>query len=116
MDNAVLRVNYGTLEIEISVNDPKAFTRPLAFNLIQRLMPDIELIEFVCVETIQARRISSATRTYGRAGAVAACGPGAWGTEKFPRIARETSFWERSLSSTTTPQDGKCISSQVMSP
>jgi hypothetical protein len=44
------RLNYGTLEIQISVDDPKTFTRPWGFTLNQRLMPDTELIEFVCLE------------------------------------------------------------------
>jgi hypothetical protein len=44
------RLNYGTLEIEITVDDPKTFTRPWSFKLNQRLMPDTELIEFVCLE------------------------------------------------------------------
>jgi hypothetical protein len=44
------RLNYGTLEIGISVDDPKAFTRPWSFTLRQRLMPDTDLIEFVCME------------------------------------------------------------------
>ncbi len=44
------RVNYGTLEIEITVDDPKAYARPWTVRLNQRLMPDTELIEFVCRE------------------------------------------------------------------
>jgi hypothetical protein len=44
------RLNYGTLEIEITVDDPKTFTRPWTYKLNQRLMPDSELIEFVCLE------------------------------------------------------------------
>ena len=44
------RVNYGTLEIEITVNDPKTFTRPWTIKLNQRLMPDTDLIEFICSE------------------------------------------------------------------
>jgi hypothetical protein len=44
------RLNFGTLEIQITVDDPKAFTRPWTFKLNQRLMPDTELIEFVCLE------------------------------------------------------------------
>ena len=44
------RLNYGMLEIEITVDDPKTFTRPWTFKLNQRLMPDTELIEFVCLE------------------------------------------------------------------
>ena len=44
------RINYGTLEIQITVDDPKTFTKPWSFTLNQRLMPDTELIEFVCLE------------------------------------------------------------------
>jgi hypothetical protein len=44
------RLNYGTLEIEITVDDPKAFTKPWTVKLNQHLMPDTELIEFVCQE------------------------------------------------------------------
>jgi hypothetical protein len=44
------RVNYGTLEIEVTVDDPKTFTKPWTVKLNQRLMPDTELIEFVCAE------------------------------------------------------------------
>src|SRR5579863_6127499 len=44
------RVNYGTLEIEITVDDPKTFTKPWTVKLNQRLMPNTELIEFVCQE------------------------------------------------------------------
>jgi hypothetical protein len=44
------RLNYGTLEIQITVDDPKTFTRPFTYTLNQRLMPDTELIEFVCLE------------------------------------------------------------------
>jgi hypothetical protein len=44
------RITFGTLEIQVTVNDPKTFTRPFTFTLQQRLMPDTELIEFVCSE------------------------------------------------------------------
>ena len=44
------RVNYGTLEIEITVDDPKTFTKPWTVKLNQALMPDTELIEFICQE------------------------------------------------------------------
>jgi hypothetical protein len=44
------RVNFGTLEIQVTIEDPKTFTRPFTFTLQQRLMPDTELIEFVCNE------------------------------------------------------------------
>jgi hypothetical protein len=51
MTERVRRVNYGTLEIDVSVDDPKAYTRPWTAQTIRhRLLPDEELIEFVCGE------------------------------------------------------------------
>ena len=44
------RTNYGTLEIEIGINDPKTFTKPWSYKLNQKLMPDTDLIEFICAE------------------------------------------------------------------
>jgi hypothetical protein len=44
------RLNYGTLEIEITVDDPKTFTKPWTVKLNQKLMPDTELFEFICAE------------------------------------------------------------------
>jgi len=42
------RVNYGNLEIEITVDDPKAYTKPWTVKVNQRIFPDNELIEFIC--------------------------------------------------------------------
>jgi hypothetical protein len=42
------RPNYGSLEIEITVDDPKAYTKPWTVKVSQRILPDTELIEFVC--------------------------------------------------------------------
>lgn len=44
------RPNYGTLEMEITVDDPKAYTKPWTVKLNQRVMLDTELIEFICEE------------------------------------------------------------------
>jgi hypothetical protein len=44
------RINTGTLEIEITVDDPKAYTRPFTVKARQRLLPDTELIEMICLE------------------------------------------------------------------
>jgi hypothetical protein len=44
------RVSYGRMEIDITVDDPKAYTRPWTVRVNQRLLPDQELIEFVCLE------------------------------------------------------------------
>jgi hypothetical protein len=44
------RVNYGTLEIELTVDDPKAYTKPWTIKLTQIIAPDTELLDFVCLE------------------------------------------------------------------
>jgi hypothetical protein len=45
------RVNYGLLEIELTIDDPKAYTRPFAVRVLQRIVADgSEPIEFVCHE------------------------------------------------------------------
>ena len=44
------RVNFGRLEIDITIDDPKAYTRPWTVRVNQRLAAGDELIEFVCNE------------------------------------------------------------------
>jgi hypothetical protein len=47
------RVNYGKLEIELTVNDPKAYTAPWTVKLNHFLMPDTDLLDYVCLENEQ---------------------------------------------------------------
>jgi hypothetical protein len=44
------RPNFGTLEIQMTVNDPKAYTKPWTIELTQRLAPDTELLDYICLE------------------------------------------------------------------
>lgn len=44
------RPDYGHLEIEVTIDDPKAYTKPWTVTVYQRILPDTELIEFVCQE------------------------------------------------------------------
>jgi hypothetical protein len=44
------RVNYGTMEIEITVDDPKAYTKPWTVKLSHALVLDADLLEYVCLE------------------------------------------------------------------
>ena len=44
------RPNYGHLEIEVTVDDPKAYTAPWTATLRQNLVVDTELIDYHCVE------------------------------------------------------------------
>jgi hypothetical protein len=47
------RVNFGQLEIDVTIDDPKAYTRPWTVRLNQYIMVDTELIEFICHENQQ---------------------------------------------------------------
>ena len=38
------------MEIDITVDDPKAYTKPWTVRHLQEIMPDGELIEFICHE------------------------------------------------------------------
>jgi hypothetical protein len=44
------RPSYGRMEIDITVDDPKAYTEPWTVRVNQSVMVDEELIEFVCLE------------------------------------------------------------------
>jgi hypothetical protein len=45
------RVNYGQLDIEFTLDDPKAYTRPFTVRIDQRLVTDgSDLIEYICHE------------------------------------------------------------------
>ena len=42
------RVNFGRLEIDVTIDDPKAYTRPWTVKLVQLLAPDTELLDYFC--------------------------------------------------------------------
>jgi hypothetical protein len=44
------RPNFGTLEVEITIDDPKAYTKPWTVKLTQPLALDSELIDYYCLE------------------------------------------------------------------
>jgi hypothetical protein len=44
------RVSYGSLEIELTVNDPKAYTAPWTIKIVQKLSVNDELMEYFCME------------------------------------------------------------------
>lgn len=44
------RPNYGSLIIEVTIDDPKAYTKPFTATVNNRLLPDTQLIEFVCID------------------------------------------------------------------
>ena len=46
----VRRPNYGTLELEITIDDPKNYTRPWTVKMEQKIELDTELIDEICLE------------------------------------------------------------------
>ena len=44
------RVNYGNLEIEITVDDPKTYTKPWTVTLKQTLKLDTDMLDYICLE------------------------------------------------------------------
>ena len=42
------RPNFGNLEIDVTIDGPKAYTKPFTVRVNQRIMLDTELIEFIC--------------------------------------------------------------------
>ncbi len=45
------RVNFGRLDVDITIDDPKAYTRPFTIRVEQQIVADgSEMIEFICHE------------------------------------------------------------------
>jgi len=55
------RTSYGTMQIDITIDDPKAYTRPFSIRVHHKLLTDshldADLIEFICQENNQAPRL-----------------------------------------------------------
>ena len=50
MRERLRRPNYGTLEVELTVDDPKTYTRPWTVKFTQAIQLDTELIDEFCLE------------------------------------------------------------------
>jgi hypothetical protein len=44
------RLNFGNLEIEVTVDDPKAYTRPWTVTIHQTAVFDTDLLDLICLE------------------------------------------------------------------
>jgi len=44
------RVNFGRMEIEVTVDDPKAYTAPWTVKLTQVIALNTDLLDYVCLE------------------------------------------------------------------
>jgi hypothetical protein len=50
MTEKISRPNYGTLNIELTIDDPKNYTKPFTVNLSQHIELDTELVDEFCLE------------------------------------------------------------------
>ena|SRR5688572_4781129 len=49
----IRRPNFGNLEIRVTVDDPRAYTKPWSVTLRQRIVVDTDLIDEICLENEQ---------------------------------------------------------------
>ena len=52
----IRRLTFGHLQIDFTVEDPRAYTKPFTVRVDHRILPDEEPIEFICNENQQFRR------------------------------------------------------------
>jgi hypothetical protein len=50
MTERITRPNYGTLDIELTIDDPKNYSKPFTVNLSQHIEIDTELVDEFCLE------------------------------------------------------------------
>jgi hypothetical protein len=55
------RPKFGLMQIDITIEDPKAYTKPFTVRVNHQLMPDAELMEFVCEERDANHYVGKAT-------------------------------------------------------
>ena len=42
------RVNYGQLDVDLTIDDPKVYTQPVTVTLRQRIVLDTDLLDYCC--------------------------------------------------------------------
>jgi len=50
----IRRPDFGHLEIQVTVDDPRAYTKPWTVTLKERIVVDVELIDEICAENEQS--------------------------------------------------------------
>ena len=50
MTERITRPNFGTLNIQVTIDDPKAYTKPFTVDMNMKLMIDTQMIEEFCLE------------------------------------------------------------------
>ena len=53
----IRRPDYGHLEIEVSIDDSKGYTKPWTVTLKQNIVVDTELVDEICLENEKSKLI-----------------------------------------------------------
>ncbi len=54
VEERMRRLDYGHLDVQVTVDDPKAYTKPWTVTLHQRIVLNTELVDEICVENERA--------------------------------------------------------------
>jgi hypothetical protein len=57
------RRDFGHMDLDVTIDDPKAFTRPFSLKIPKTLAPDTELLETVCENDRSVRHMLGGTQT-----------------------------------------------------
>jgi hypothetical protein len=49
------RRDFGHMDLEVTITDPKMYTRPITFKVTELLMPDSDILEYLCTENEKDR-------------------------------------------------------------
>jgi len=81
------RVDYGHLDLKITFDDPKAYTRPWTQSVKFNLMPDGDLIEYVCEnERDKPHLVGKSGEEFRVSAEILAQYAGTYGTGAFPSV------------------------------
>jgi hypothetical protein len=51
------RRDFGHMDVNVTIDDPKAYTKPWTATIKQHLLPDTELLEFVCEKNVDVEHL-----------------------------------------------------------
>jgi len=49
------RIDFGHMDLQITIDDPKTYTKPLTFKVTELLLPDTDILESFCAENEKDR-------------------------------------------------------------
>jgi hypothetical protein len=51
----IRRPDFGHLEVDVTIDDPRTYTRPFSIRYAQTLVPDTDILEYICAENEKDR-------------------------------------------------------------